>query len=61
MLLCWTSAKAFDNVHHTKLFQKLLDLGLLPVIVELLAVWYGGSKGVIPVSGGKCVCQLVSF
>ena len=36
-------SKAFDNVHHIKLFQKLLDLGLPPRIVELLAVWYGGS------------------
>ena len=36
-------SKAFDNVHHTQLFQKLLDLGLPPGIVELLAVWYGGS------------------
>jgi len=25
-------SKAFDNVHHTQLFQKLLDLGLLPVL-----------------------------
>jgi len=25
------------------MFQKLLDLGLPPGIVELLAVWYGGS------------------
>jgi len=31
-------SKAFDNVHHIKMFQKLLDLGLPPGIVELLAV-----------------------
>jgi len=35
-------SKAFDNVHHIKMFQNLLDLGLPPGIVELLAVWYGG-------------------
>ena len=36
-------SKAFDNVHHIKMFQKLLDLGLPPGIVELLAAWYGGT------------------
>jgi len=36
-------SKAFDNVDHVKLFQQLLDVGLPPGIVELLAVWYGGS------------------
>ena len=36
-------SKAFDNVHHIQLFKKLLELGLPPGIVELLAVWYDGS------------------
>jgi len=40
--------KAFDNVRHTKLFPKLLDLGLPPGIVEPLAVWYGGCYACVP-------------
>ena len=36
-------SKAFDNVHHGVLFQRLLDVGLPAGIVKLLARWYDGT------------------
>ncbi len=34
------TSKAFDRVNHTKLFSKLLELGVPKWIIEALAQWY---------------------
>jgi len=52
-------SKAFDNVHHTRLFQKLLDFGLPHGTVELLAVWYGGSYACV--KGRMCMSTCFSL
>jgi len=35
------ASKAFDRVHHTKLFNKLLERGLSGRIIRVLIDWYG--------------------
>ena len=34
------ASKAFDRVNHTKLFSKLLELGVPKWIIKVLAQWY---------------------
>ena len=33
-------SKAFDTIQHSKLFQKLLDVGIPPIIVRLMIFLY---------------------
>ena len=35
------ASKAFDRVHHIKLFEKLIDRGLPGGIIKILVDWYG--------------------
>jgi len=35
------AAIAFDRVNHVKLFNKVIDRGLLGNIVKILIDWYG--------------------
>ena len=56
--------KAFDTVQHSKLFQKLLDAGIPPIIVRLLISiylnqvanvrWKTGSSDSFKISNGVC-------
>jgi len=36
--------KAFDSVHHDKLFDSLVATGVADVIVSILRQWYGVSR-----------------
>ena len=40
MCIVFTASKAFDRVNHTKLFSKLLELGVPKWIIKVLAQWY---------------------
>ena len=45
VFICFLDArKAFDRVNHWKLFDKLLDRGMDPHLVNLLRIWYGSQR-----------------
>ena len=41
------AAKAFDRVHHVKLFQKLIYKGLPGGIIKILVDWYGKTFSIV--------------
>ena len=45
------ASKAFDRVNHTKLFSKLLELGVPKWILKVLAQWYCNG----PIAIRQCV------
>ena len=52
-LVFFYTSKAFDNINHFKLFQKLLDRKTPIVIVRILLFWY--SKQTVYVKWGRCI------
>ena len=43
--------KAFDRVHHVKLFGLMLDKGLPGRLVEVVADWYGKTVSIVRWNG----------
>lgn len=52
-------SKAFDNVHHATLLQRLIDVGMPVGIVTLLARWYGGAYAFV--RWGSCLSTCFSL